>query len=241
MNKRNKRTFFFFWIFLFLWHITFASDMISVQYDKSDVRTRYIPEEKIQELKRDSRLSYEDPERAPVSFWKRILNGIFRLLELLFSNQGTAKIIRYILFAVIVLFILSNVFKIGFYNIFTPGVKTVRVHIDGMEEDIHEMDFTQLIEGALKEQNYPLAIRLHYLHTLKLLTNKRLIKWRQDKTNREYIFELRNSKYMNPFQHVTRWYEYAWYGQFYVEKPLYVNIAEDFHTFNRLLAADEKK
>lgn len=86
------------------------------------------------------------------------------------------------------------------------------VNIKKVEENIHKSDMEILIEKSLKEGNYMLTVRLYYLWAIKELSNKRLIKWKRDKTNRDYIREMRKTEFNKPFRDVTRIFERVWYG-----------------------------
>ncbi len=80
------------------------------------------------------------------------------------------------------------------------------------EEDIREMDLDGMLREALASENYKLAIRAKFLLLLKDLTDKELIDWSPEKTNRDYIRELRKHPSINTFRQATLGYELAWYG-----------------------------
>ncbi|MEM1321462.1 MAG: DUF4129 domain-containing protein [Bacteroidota bacterium] len=82
-----------------------------------------------------------------------------------------------------------------------------------VEEDIHEHDLQHYTQQAAEAGNYPLAIRLYYLAILKELSLSKRIKWKRDKTNREYLNEMRATDLYGTFREVTRIFERVWYGR----------------------------
>lgn len=89
----------------------------------------------------------------------------------------------------------------------------VQIDLERIEENIHETDLEQFIRQALEKEDYGLAIRLYYLAILKELSLKKAIKWKKDKTNRDYQRELRGTKLADAFGEVTFIFERAWYGR----------------------------
>ena len=53
-------------------------------------------------------------------------------------------------------------------------------------DEFTRSDLDKYLEKALKEKNYRLAIRIHFLMIIKLLQDKELIKWKKEKTNFDY-------------------------------------------------------
>lgn len=86
------------------------------------------------------------------------------------------------------------------------------VDIKRVEENLHKSDMEILIDKSLGEGNYMLTVRLYYLWSIKELSNKKMIKWKRDKTNRDYLREMRKTDLHKPFREVTRIFERVWYG-----------------------------
>src|SRR5690606_27610067 len=102
--------------------------------------------------------------------------------------------------------------------------KTEEQSIDSfqyVEENISEIHFEKLIIKALKEDNYRLAIRYLYLMSLKNLTLKKIIDWHYDKTNSEYINEIKDDTTKQLFKRISYIYEYVWYGEFTIDNEAY--------------------
>ncbi len=102
-------------------------------------------------------------------------------------------------------------------------------------EDIFAINYQKDIDRAAAQGNYRLAIRLLFLRLLKNMSEKNIIRYKQDKTNLDYLMELHSTGYYNNFFRVTRNYEYSWYGQFNVSEDAYKMIRNDFDQFDKEL------
>lgn len=97
-----------------------------------------------------------------------------------------------------------------------------------MPEDIFAIQYPKEIHKAIQQNNFRLAVRLHYLQLLKTLAARSVIRYQQDKTNLDYLQQLYKTPYYDLFFQVTRHYEYSWYGHFDVTADAYRMIREDF-------------
>lgn len=100
-----------------------------------------------------------------------------------------------------------------------------------VSEDIFSIQYKQAIQKALQNKNYRLAIRLHYLQLLKMMADKKIITYRPDKTNFDYLMQLRPTDHYNDFFSVTRNYEYSWYGLFDISEQQYQKMEQGFENF----------
>jgi hypothetical protein len=102
-------------------------------------------------------------------------------------------------------------------------------------ENIFEINYKVRIDKAVKAGNYRLAIRLMFLQMLKTMAGKKLIQYKQDHTNFDYLAQLRNTTHYNDFSRITRDYEYTWYGNFPVNEKEWNLIKTDFEKFDNTL------
>jgi len=102
-------------------------------------------------------------------------------------------------------------------------------------ENIFALDFERRIKLARDAGNYNLAVRLMYLRALRQLSDKELIVYRPEKTNGDYLFQLRGSAYYDDFSRLTRSFDYVWYGKFPLSKEGYEMLEKDFISFNQRL------
>lgn len=99
------------------------------------------------------------------------------------------------------------------------------------DEDINELNLDILLQQAIDNKNFRLAIRYYYLSTLKLLTNKNVINYHKDKTNSEYLFEIENENLRNDFSYLSYVYSYVWYGEFSVDEDNFKMAQNKYQSF----------
>lgn len=158
---------------------------------------------------------FKKEEKAPPGFYK--------------YSRAIGSVVWWVLVSIfviaIVYFLLSS--KI---NIFRKSTATTSSDDEANydEENIFELPYQRLLQKAYDEKNYRLVVRLLYLQTLKILSEKSLIKYQAGLTNSIYLSQLHNSKYYDLFFKITRYYEYVWYGEFPVEAAMFQKIEQDF-------------
>ena len=150
-------------------------------------------------------------------------------------NQPIVKIILWILaffligFIIYKLFLGENFFKRSrSYNI-TDTQKEE-------EESISDPSaYDKLISQALMNKNYRLAVRYGFLQTLQMLSGSGLVQLSGDKTNYQYVNELRGKPYQNDFAALTLNYEYVWYGKFDISEDVYNRLRREYKSFHQKL------
>ncbi len=90
--------------------------------------------------------------------------------------------------------------------------KVVALDIAKIEENLYESDLKDYIQQAIAQENFALAVRLYYLEVLKTLSLNNAIKWKKDKTNRDYLIEMLKSPLYKSFTEITFIFERIWYG-----------------------------
>lgn len=98
-------------------------------------------------------------------------------------------------------------------------------------ENIHEFDLPALIQQAIQQKEYTKATRLYYLLAIKTLSDKELIKWKKEKTNRTYLNELPSGNLKYPFRELTNIFDRVWYGEATINESIFQNIEGQFRAF----------
>ncbi len=129
-----------------------------------------------------------------------------------------AAIFKVLLILVLALLIAFIIFRLLGANLnFNTHKKVVAsssdINLDEIENNLQESELEGFIRQAISEGNFALAIRLYFLQAIKDLSLKKLIRWKRDKTNRDYQRELNGSTLYKDFQRITRIFERVWYGQ----------------------------
>lgn len=122
-------------------------------------------------------------------------------------------------------------------NVFRKSSKAITAaeEDETIPEDIFQIQYEKEIDKAVRNGNYRLAVRLHYLQLLKKMADRQIITYKHDSTNFDYITQLYKTRYYNDFFRITRHYEYSWYGHFDVSPVMYEAIQADVINFNKLL------
>ncbi|MCE7054325.1 DUF4129 domain-containing protein [Algoriphagus sp. AGSA1] len=103
------------------------------------------------------------------------------------------------------------------------------------DEVLLESDnLSALVEEALGNQDFRLALRYRYLSVLQQLIRRKLIAWKSSKTNFDYQIELRETPFVEPFTEVTRIYNFVWYGHFDLDAEAYGALEGAFNHLEQL-------
>lgn len=92
-------------------------------------------------------------------------------------------------------------------------------------------EFLKLISDAENNNNFRLAIRYYFLFVLKNMSLKNIIKIEEDKTNAEYLQEIKHEALVRKFSTILYLYNYTWYGEFNVNALQYKTAKANFNTF----------
>lgn len=110
------------------------------------------------------------------------------------------------------------------------------ITLDNLEAYLHETDLDRFLREALDGQHYALAIRLYYLQTIKALSQVGAIQWSMEKTNRDYLREMRAHRLLQPFQAVTGAYERVWYGNAPLDQSGFARLQPEFTSLLKSIA-----
>lgn len=196
---------------------------------------RDIPEKSIQEYQKKRDFKYNDavPEVEEPSIWSQILNAISDFIQSLFGEEGAMTFWR----ALPYLLALVALFYILYY--WSRHQRMSILSMDNAESSIDYLeirkmpapDIQALIDNAIAEHDYANALRWLYLRNLKKLEEKGLIDWKRDKTNHDYLWELRNSPLQADFKKLTRYFDYSFYGKNVVTADEFPELHKAFDHF----------
>jgi len=102
------------------------------------------------------------------------------------------------------------------------------INYDEIEKNLHLVDFEKLIKEATKSGENRLLIRYYYLWLLKKLSEKELIDWDVEKTNSDYLYEIKSEKLRDEFAYLSYLYNYIWYGEFVLEEKTLAKSVKSF-------------
>jgi len=204
--------------------------------DDTLVQQRNIPGNRIKEMKEESDFWYANTETEkekqpevksgssdPVYVPLGRRNWFQSLLWVIIIAVFVAAIMWYLMS--------SNVGLFSKKDVAVAGAESEELSL----EDIFAINYQKELQKAEEAGNYRLAIRLMFLRALKIMSEKNIIRYQQDKTNFDYLVQLHSTKHYDNFFRVTRDYEYSWYGQFDVPEEAYRLVKNDFNRFNSQL------
>lgn len=113
---------------------------------------------------------------------------------------------------------------------------------DWNPEIITKSELDERLENALKNENYRECIRIYFTLILQLLIAQELIKWKREKTNHEYLFEIPQGELKKSFAQCIRIFDLVWYGEYKLDKIRFEKIQTNFHALlNELKANSDEK
>ena len=213
-------------------------------WDLGKVKHRRFDQTKIQKYKQDKRFRYQQtPRPTQPSLWFRMSEWLWRNIAEPLSNPNKHPVRSTIYYLIIAGILIYAILKLINADLsFSRSKKSQsQVVFTEVEENIHEMNFDQLIADAKTKQNYRRAVRLLYLQILKKLTDKGLINWQIDKTNHDYEQELVYTSLHQSFQAITLRFEYVCYGDFQIDREAYNSTEPIFLEFSTKLAQLKSK
>lgn len=153
-----------------------------------------------------------------------------------------ARILLFILAAVLIAVLLWSLmgYRSGPDNPTLEQDRTVAIDIEQVEKDIHNSDLEKYLLQAQEQGQYNLAIRLYYLAVLRSLSQRQYIRWKPDKTNREYLREMRVSDDYADFRELTLAFERIWYADRKLSQAAFEQLAPSFRRFLDRISQDAK-
>ncbi|MCB9226640.1 MAG: hypothetical protein H6578_05670 [Chitinophagales bacterium] len=141
------------------------------------------------------------------------------------------KVIAIITLVLVLAYFIYTIFEENYGGANKAIKKYKNVLIENLEQHIHEVDLHQFLAEALKNNDFKLAVRIYYLIIIKQLSDSKLINWKKQKTNGEYVSELFGSNYFPDFKDSTLIFERIWYGDIEIDKQRYENVAGKYKQF----------
>ncbi len=214
-------------------------DRDSIMRDSSSIKISDFKEGIANRYQGDD-FNYNINDTGGINLLQRVLRSFFEFIADLFGfdigflDYQTLEYIIYALMGLGMIYLLIKMLlKVPASQVF----RNEDAPLEGfnlMEESIEEINFEQLINEALKDNNHRLATRYLYLKSLKTLANKGIIKWDYDKTNSDYLKEITKEDTKSLFEIVSKIYEYVWYGEFPLDKDTFDRNQIHFNKLNKV-------
>ena len=229
-----------------------VKDEQAIKNDSSKLNLSILNASDLDKYKSDGDFNYQEAKYSN-SFLSAIkqwfVNLIKWIFEKLFGHENGVKyadnfmkIMKYVLLAVLIFVLLKYLLGLNYKDLFkkSPGEANIIYYDD--DEMLLKSDIDKLIEKASEEGNYRLALRYYYLKLINILDQKHYIKWEPEKTNFEYLKEIKNEEIGHDFRLFTQYYDYIWYGYYDLDSSHYNDVSAEFNRFfNALNSGDGKR
>lgn len=176
------------------------------------------------------------------SIWVRIKKFLTKVFDSIFGtwnptgvNKYTVvvlKVLSVVIISFIVYFILRYVLSKNGRFWLSKKNENIQSPATGIEEDIHEINFPNKIASLESKGDYRSAVRFRFLLILKKLSDGNKIQWDVQKTNQDYIAELRETSIQRNFINLVRVFDYVWYGENMITREDYEVLKNKFEGFN---------
>ena len=213
-----------------------STGIATPQHEQIDVRR--FDNQTINQLKNNDAFFYLDETKIKTDYKAMFVSWIQTMLTKIFGSEISSFIlgnIHYFLILLAAILILYKITNISFASS-SYKINNNKYSIDFNEiTHVENIDFDTLIQKALSDNNYRLAIRYQYLNMLKKLSVAGLIVHSPHKTNVEYTYELANIKLRDSFKQIAFIFDYVWYGENKITNMSYSDLQPSFSRFEDVL------
>lgn len=148
-------------------------------------------------------------------------------------SASIGKIVLIVLAAVILLIIVYLIIK----N-YRPRNRRVKSQLSQEEwnpETITKTELELRLEQAMRENDYRECVRIYFTFILKEMIRLRLIRWKKDLTNFDYLLQAHSSSHYRDFEESVRIYDLVWYGDYHISKEDYYSLESHLDHHYKLL------
>ncbi|WP_289062060.1 DUF4129 domain-containing protein [uncultured Zobellia sp.] len=223
-------------------------DSLNIVYDSAPLEVKTISDSDLSKFYEDKDFQYEVVEIDP-TWWddfKSWLNNLMlRIFENIFGVEEASgilaafiRLVPYLLLGVLIYILIRFFLNINASALKQASKNKALVSLSEEEHIIKNENIQDLINQALSQKDFRLAVRYSYLHVLKLMSEKELISWELQKTNDDYLKEISKTDLQSPFTAITRLYNFTWYGGFYIDETAYQKAKGTFESIEKIISSN---
>jgi len=206
--------------------------VLAKQYDATAVRLRALDSLALAEMRMKKEFLYDRPPPAP-SVWDLIRDWFWRQVGRVVDTQGFSdawEVFKYVFVFCALVFVALKLTQTDLRGLFYNVKKLDALNFRD-EEQLDVDALSSLIDDAISKKDYRRAVRYLFLRALKDLAANGLIAWRIDKTNRDYVRELKRTDLKEPLAELVRLFEFVWYGEFALNDASFETAKRSFDSF----------
>ncbi len=207
--------------------IAVDSVAIEVKPFAKNFKTKYTEKEFIYEFKTPEKNAWDRFKEWLANFFK----NIFSFTDSKSANNFVEILLRTLAIA-IVIFVIYLIAKAIMNKegqwIFGRNSDRKIINYDEIEKNLHLVDFEKLIQKSLESGENRLTIRYYYLWLLKKMSEKQIIEWDVEKTNSDYLYEIKDEAQKEDFAYLSYLYNNIWYGEFELDENTFTKARTAF-------------
>jgi len=239
----KNRVYILFFILLAILPVSLSAkaDTLAIKYDSSEIIPMTFDQNHLQDYKSDKAFDYKE-KVIKNTFWTKIKQWLYdiflRIFKWIFGHEKAVsylskfnEIIPYIGLAALLFFVIRFLFRANLIKYFGGNDADAEVNYDEDEDIIRKKNIDNLIKEAIEIEDYRLALRYYFLKLLKKLENNGIIKWESQKTNFDYLNEIKQKEQHSKFKRFTLWYDYIWYGKYPLNHIEFNEMSKEFNSF----------
>jgi hypothetical protein len=225
--------------------IVFSQEkIVDVQIDTLKIVQKNFDKEVLDAYKKEAVFNYEIQKREKNIFeraWSWLGRVFIKALSWIFEDIGPAvglfkavlQVVPYLILGLLLFFILKFFLKINSKTSFEGNEINPSIFAADEEDLLRHSNIEELITEAIEKNELRLAIRFYYLLVLQKLTEKELIVWQQEKTNEEYVKEVKKASIKEDFKETTHLYDFVWYGNFSMNNTEFLKAEQLFKSLTK--------
>lgn len=217
-----------------------SQESLEIKKDTSFIEQKSFDKKTLENYRNSGDFNYEEVKKEP-NFLQKIWNWIKKVLIKILTwilgdfNKASGvlaqilRIIPYIIALLVMLFLIKMFLRVNTRNIIEGKTNISAVKFNTEEELIKSENLEELIKEAINNKNYRLSVRYYYLYLLQQMTEQNIIVWQQQKTNEDYIKEIKTKALQDDFISSTRLYDFVWYGNFDISEDQFSRAEKLFN------------
>ena len=178
---------------------------------------------------------FKTPEKNAWDRFKESLANFFKNIFSFTDSKSAVNFVDILLRTIAILIVLAVIYMIAkaIMNkegqwIFGRNSDRKIINYDEIEKNLHLVDFEKLIQKSLESGENRLTIRYYYLWLLKKMSEKQIIEWDVEKTNSDYLYEIKNEAQKEDFAYLSYLYNNIWYGEFELDEETFAKARNAF-------------
>lgn len=175
-------------------------------------------------------------------WWSGIYDWLIDVLSDWFTDKSTLEVesVLSVIFEILIWgtvlvsigLLAHSLYRSGYFGVIGRTDTSIDLSYQDLEEKVLETDWQVLLDKAVSDEQYTVAIRLLFLQLLQNLDQEGQIKWHKSKSIRDYQREVAKEN-KTDFSTLASYYQYSWFGSVSIDHAHFGRIEKDFELFNQ--------